>query len=73
MLVMPAVDIREGACVQLVGGDPTREAVRLPDPAAAAAHWVAQGFSALHVVDLDAALAAVRTARPAPASRPRPA
>ncbi len=56
MLVMPAVDLRGGACVQLVGGDPAREAVRLPDPSAAAAHWVAQGFGTLHVVDLDAAL-----------------
>ena len=56
MLVIPAVDLRDGACVQLVGGDPAREAVRLPDPTAAAAHWVAQGFATLHVVDLDAAL-----------------
>ncbi len=55
MLVMPAVDLRDGACVQLVGGDYAREAVRLPDAAAAAAHWVALGFHALHVVDLDAA------------------
>ena len=55
MLVMPAVDLRDGACVQLVGGDYANEAVRLPDAAAAAAHWVASGLRALHVVDLDAA------------------
>lgn len=56
MLVMPAVDLREGACVQLVGGDPSQEAVRWPDPSAAAARWVAAGFRTLHVIDLDAAL-----------------
>lgn len=56
MLVMPAVDLRDGACVQLVGGDFAREAVRRPDARAAAADWVAQGFRALHLVDLDAAM-----------------
>jgi phosphoribosylformimino-5-aminoimidazole carboxamide ribotide isomerase len=55
MLVMPAVDLRDGACVQLVGGDYAREAVRWPDARAAAARWVAKGFRALHIVDLDAA------------------
>jgi phosphoribosylformimino-5-aminoimidazole carboxamide ribotide isomerase len=55
MLVMPAIDLRDGACVQLVGGDYAQEAVRWPDARAAAAHWLAQGFRALHVVDLDAA------------------
>ena len=55
MIVIPAVDLRDGACVQLVGGDYSREAVRWPHATAAAAHWVAQGFTTLHVVDLDAA------------------
>ena len=55
MIVIPAVDLRDGACVQLVGGDYAREAVRWPHATAAAAHWVAQGFTTLHVVDLDAA------------------
>lgn len=55
MRVIPAVDLREGACVQLVGGDYAAEAVRLADPLAVAAHWQEIGFKALHVVDLDAA------------------
>ncbi len=55
MIVIPAVDLRDGACVQLVGGDYANEAVRWPDATAAAARWVAQGFTTLHVVDLDAA------------------
>lgn len=56
MLVMPAIDLREGACVQLVGGSFDDERVRLPDPEAVARNWIARGFSHLHVVDLDAAL-----------------
>ena len=55
MIAIPAVDLREGACVQLVGGEYAKEQVRLPDPAAVARDWVNQGFTRLHVVDLDAA------------------
>lgn len=55
MIAIPAVDLREGACVQLVGGDVAAERVRLPDPAAVARRWRDAGFRALHVVDLDAA------------------
>ena len=56
MIVAAAVDIREGRCVQLVGGDPEAERVSLPSPADAAQQWRAAGFTHLHVVDLDAAL-----------------
>jgi phosphoribosylformimino-5-aminoimidazole carboxamide ribotide isomerase len=56
MIVMPAIDLREGACVQLVGGDYAREVVRVSDPCAVAQRWLAAGFTRLHVVDLDAAL-----------------
>jgi len=55
MRVIPAVDLREGACVQLVGGDYAVEAVRLADPLAVAERWRLAGFRELHVVDLDAA------------------
>lgn len=55
MIAIPAVDLREGACVQLVGGDLDAERVRLEDPVAVARNWVAYGFTRLHVVDLDAA------------------
>jgi phosphoribosylformimino-5-aminoimidazole carboxamide ribotide isomerase len=54
--VIPAIDIRDGACVQLVGGAFDREALRIADPLVAAARWRAAGFTALHVVDLDAAV-----------------
>jgi phosphoribosylformimino-5-aminoimidazole carboxamide ribotide isomerase len=56
MIAIPAVDLREGACVQLVGGELDAERVRLEDPVAVARNWVALGFTRLHVVDLDAAL-----------------
>src|SRR5688500_6540157 len=55
MIVMPAVDLRGGACVQLVGGSYDAERVRLPDPMKAAHEWEVCGFRQLHVVDLDAA------------------
>ncbi len=55
MIVSPAVDLREGACVQLIGGDYTRETVRIADPIAVARKWERAGFAHLHIVDLDAA------------------
>ncbi len=55
MIAIPAVDLRDGACVQLVGGEYDAERVRLNDPVAVAVGWVALGFPALHLVDLDAA------------------
>lgn len=55
MLAIPAIDLRDGRCVQLVGGDYDQEAVRLDEPLEVARKWVAAGFSRLHIVDLDAA------------------
>ncbi len=55
MIVIPAVDLRDGMCVQLVGGEYEQEAVRLDDPRSVARDWVRDGFERLHVVDLDAA------------------
>lgn len=59
MEVIPAVDLRGGACVQWVGGSPQDERVRLPDPVAVARRWRDAGFRSLHLVDLDAALGGV--------------
>ena len=55
MIAIPAVDLREGHCVQLVGGSYSDERVRLEDPAGVANRWVEHGFTSLHIVDLDAA------------------
>ena len=56
MIAAPAVDLKGGRCVQLVGGRPEEERVSLPDPEAMATHWWETGFGTLHLVDLDAAL-----------------
>ncbi len=56
MIAVPAVDLKGGRCVQLVGGRPEEERVSLPSPTAAARRWWNLGFRHLHVVDLDAAL-----------------
>ncbi|MEO5567569.1 MAG: 1-(5-phosphoribosyl)-5-[(5-phosphoribosylamino)methylideneamino] imidazole-4-carboxamide isomerase [Gemmatimonadaceae bacterium] len=58
MIVIPAIDLRDGACVQLVGGSYAEERVRLADPVAVARDWADLGFTRLHVVDLDAATGA---------------
>jgi phosphoribosylformimino-5-aminoimidazole carboxamide ribotide isomerase len=55
MIAIPAIDLRDGACVQLVGGSFEQERVRLRDPVAVAMRWRDAGFTRLHVIDLDAA------------------
>ncbi|HZI02494.1 MAG TPA: 1-(5-phosphoribosyl)-5-[(5-phosphoribosylamino)methylideneamino] imidazole-4-carboxamide isomerase [Archangium sp.] len=56
MIAIPAIDLREGACVQLVGGSYADERVRVKDPLDALKRWRSYGFKTFHVVDLDAAL-----------------
>ena len=55
MRAIPAIDLRDAACVQLIGGSYAREAVRIADPVAVARRWEDAGFRELHIVDLDAA------------------
>ncbi len=55
MIAIPAIDLRESACVQLVGGSYDAEQVRLDDPVAVAHRWEFAGFHRVHIVDLDAA------------------
>lgn len=55
MIVIPAVDLRAGKCVQLVGGSYENESIRLDNPVDVARGWTQQGFQRLHLVDLDAA------------------
>ncbi len=56
MKALPAIDLREGACVQLVGGRYDAERVRIPDVVGVAQRWADAGLTTQHVVDLDAAL-----------------
>jgi phosphoribosylformimino-5-aminoimidazole carboxamide ribotide isomerase len=55
VIAIPAVDLRDGACVQLVGGSFAQEKVRIENPVDVARSWEHYGFHRLHVVDLDAA------------------
>ena len=53
MLIMPAVDIKNGKCVQLVQGQPGSEMVEIENPEKVALHWENEGAKTIHVIDLD--------------------
>ena len=57
MLVIPAIDLKDGQCVRLRQGRMDDATVFSDDPVAMAAHWVAQGARRLHLVDLNGAFA----------------
>lgn len=59
MLIIPAIDLKEGKCVRLEQGLMDKATVYSDDPATTAKHWEAQGAELLHVVDLDGAFAGV--------------
>lgn len=59
MIVIPAVDVREGRCVRLRQGRADAETVFGDDPVAAAVRWASLGAARLHVVDLDGAFLGV--------------
>ncbi|MDX1764869.1 MAG: 1-(5-phosphoribosyl)-5-[(5-phosphoribosylamino)methylideneamino]imidazole-4-carboxamide isomerase [bacterium] len=56
MIVIPAIDLKEGRCVRLIQGDMNQETVYSDNPVAMARHWENQGAELLHVVDLDGAV-----------------
>jgi phosphoribosylformimino-5-aminoimidazole carboxamide ribotide isomerase len=56
MLLIPAVDLKNGRCVRLRQGRMDAETVYSDDPVAIAQGWVDQGASWLHVIDLDGAV-----------------
>lgn len=55
MIIIPAVDIKNGKCVRLVQGRMEDETVFSNDPAAMARQWADAGAELIHVVDLDGA------------------
>ena len=57
MILYPAIDLKDGACVRLLRGDMTQATVYADDPAAQACAFVEAGCRWLHVVDLDGAFA----------------
>jgi phosphoribosylformimino-5-aminoimidazole carboxamide ribotide isomerase len=57
MIVIPAIDLKEGSCVRLEQGLMERDTVFNDNPAAQALEWQKQGAELLHIVDLDGAFA----------------
>ena len=57
MLLIPAIDLKDGHCVRLKQGDLGDATVFSEDPAGMARHWLDQGARRLHLVDLNGAVA----------------
>ena len=57
MLLIPAIDLKDGHCVRLEQGDMDKATVFSEDPGAMAAHWIGKGARRLHLVDLNGAFA----------------
>ncbi|HWI38737.1 MAG TPA: 1-(5-phosphoribosyl)-5-[(5-phosphoribosylamino)methylideneamino]imidazole-4-carboxamide isomerase [Burkholderiales bacterium] len=57
MLIIPAIDLKDGRCVRLKQGDMSTATVFSDDPVAMAKHWAAHGAKRLHIVDLNGAIA----------------
>ena len=57
MIILPAIDIKDGQCVRLYQGDFERVTVYDADPVQVARRWQAAGANWLHLVDLDGAVA----------------
>ena len=57
LLIIPAIDLKEGECVRLRKGDINESTVFSDDPVTMARHWAQQGARRLHIVDLDGAFA----------------
>jgi len=55
MLLIPAIDVKNGQCVRLRQGKMDEVTVFSPDPVAVAKRWADEGAQRLHVVDLDGA------------------
>jgi phosphoribosylformimino-5-aminoimidazole carboxamide ribotide isomerase len=56
MLIIPAIDLKDGRCVRLFQGEMDQETVYFEDPVDAAKHWLSEGASFLHIVDLNGAV-----------------
>ena len=59
MIVIPAIDLKEGRCVRLIQGDFGRATIYADDPVEMASIWKSKGAERLHVVDLDGSLTGV--------------
>ena len=57
MIIIPAIDLKEGNCVRLLQGDFERVTIYADDPLQIAQSWREQGAERIHIVDLDGSLA----------------
>jgi phosphoribosylformimino-5-aminoimidazole carboxamide ribotide isomerase len=57
VLIIPAIDLKDGRCVRLQQGRMDSATVFSDDPVAMAKHWAAEGAKRLHIVDLNGAVA----------------
>jgi phosphoribosylformimino-5-aminoimidazole carboxamide ribotide isomerase len=55
MIIIPAIDLKDGKCVRLLQGKKEEVTVYSDDPVAVAKHWEGLGAELLHIVDLDGA------------------
>lgn len=56
MIVIPAIDIKEGKCVRLREGRMSEETIFSDDPSSVAIKWFEEGAEFIHIVDLDGAI-----------------
>ncbi len=56
MIIIPAIDLKHGRCVRLFQGQMDQETVYFEDPLKAARHWMDEGATIIHIVDLDGAV-----------------
>ncbi|WOE31034.1 MULTISPECIES: 1-(5-phosphoribosyl)-5-[(5-phosphoribosylamino)methylideneamino]imidazole-4-carboxamide isomerase [unclassified Acinetobacter] len=64
MLIIPAIDLKDGKCVRLKQGRMEDDTVFSDDPVATAQHWVNEGARRLHLVDLNGAFAGTPIHKP---------
>jgi len=56
MLIIPAIDLKDGRCVRLFQGEMDKETVYFENPVEAARHWRVEGAGFIHIVDLNGAV-----------------
>jgi phosphoribosylformimino-5-aminoimidazole carboxamide ribotide isomerase len=56
MIIIPAIDLKHGRCVRLFQGEMDQETVYFEDPLDAARHWLDEGATIIHIVDMDGAV-----------------
>ncbi len=60
MIIIPAIDIKDGRCVRLLQGKKEEVTVYSDDPVSMAKHWVKLGAEMLHIVDIDGAFTGIQ-------------